>query len=224
MKEFKEGIAIFDLDRTITTFGTFTPYLVETCGSRKLKFLGAPQVAYHMIRYKMGYITRTEVKEHMLRIILGGRHRERIIKASECYMDSIEHTKLRPGALRQITKHKAKGHLLVMATASMDFYAQSIADRLGFDMVIATKSCWDGDRLIPKIDGQNCYGPNKLTMINERFKAESIETKDYTTFAYSDHISDMPFLDWADKPVAVNPSKKLLSKAKDRGFPIVDWN
>jgi HAD superfamily hydrolase (TIGR01490 family) len=223
MISFKEGIAVFDLDRTITTFGTFTPYLVETCGSRRVKYLGAPKVAYKMLCYKVGIITRTQLKEQMLKIILGGRHRDRIVNASEYYMDSIEQTKLRPGALKKIEEHKKKGHLLVMATASMDFYAQAIADRLGFDMVIATKSCWDGDRLLPTIDGENCYGPNKLVMLKDRFKAEGINTKDFTTYAYSDHVSDLPFLEWADKPVAVNPSKKLLKRAKELNIPIEDW-
>ena len=44
--------------------------------------------------------------------------------------------------------------------------------------------------------------------------------------AYSDHVSDMPLLDWASEAgeaIAVNPSAKLQKVARARGLTIVDW-
>ena len=41
---------------------------------------------------------------------------------------------------------------------------------------------------------------------------------------YSDHVSDVPVLEWADEPVAANPHHDLRVEAKKRGWTIVDWD
>jgi len=58
------------------------------------------------------------------------------------------------------------GRRVVMATASYRFYSREIAERLGFDDCIGTNSILGLDeRVHAKIDGENCYGPAKLRMI-----------------------------------------------------------
>jgi len=41
---------------------------------------------------------------------------------------------------------------------------------------------------------------------------------------YSDHISDVPVLEWADEAIAANPHGGLRAEAKTRGWAIVDWD
>jgi len=40
---------------------------------------------------------------------------------------------------------------------------------------------------------------------------------------YSDSSSDRPVFDWADRAVAVNPSRRLRRLAARRGWAIEDW-
>ena len=76
-------------------------------------------------------------------------------------------------------------------------------------------------RVHAKIDGENCYGPAKLRMIERWLEAEGV-TRAHVRF-YSDHASDAPVFEWADEAVAVNPHDRLLNLAAQRGWEVVDW-
>ncbi|MCK5575683.1 MAG: HAD-IB family hydrolase [Sphingomonadales bacterium] len=224
MSTSDKGIAIFDLDRTITIKRTFTPYLVHVAMKRPLAFLWAPVIAMMMIYYKLGGMSRTRLKEHMLSMTVGGRHKDTVAYCSDMFAMGLMNGGIRPGALRQIEKHKQAGDTLVLATASMDFYAGEIAKKLGFDVLIGTRSTWDDDgRIIPKIRGENCYGPNKLVMVKEVFAEKGLDSEKRVTYAYTDHHTDLPLLNWVDHPVAVNPSKKLRAAAEGANMKIEDW-
>ncbi len=123
---------------------------------------------------------------------------------------------VRPGALAQLAADRAAGLDIVLATASFDFYAARIAARLGIATVVATGSVWDGDRLRPRIAGDNCYGAAKAAMVAARVAPPIAR-------AYSDHVSDAPLFALAAAAVAVNPSRGLRRLAAERGWAVVDW-
>ncbi len=113
---------------------------------------------------------------------------------------------------------------LILATASYRLYADAIAERLGFDDVIATGSIIGLDSQVhARIDGDNCYGPAKRRMIAEWVEKSGLTGKHGHVRFYSDHVSDAPAFEWADEPVAVNPHGKLRRLAEDRGWAIEDW-
>jgi HAD superfamily phosphoserine phosphatase-like hydrolase len=131
---------------------------------------------------------------------------------------------VRPGARNAITRDKAEGRRLVLATASYRLYADAIAARLGFDDVIATGSIIGLDeRVHAKIDGDNCYGPAKLKMIADWVEKSGLLGKHGHVRFYSDHVSDATAFEWADEAVAVNPHGKLRRLAQQRGWAIEDW-
>src|SRR3546814_8706647 len=87
-----------------------------------------------------------------------------------------------------------------MATASYRFYVGAIAERLGFDDVIATEAEIDETgRLYAKMVGDNVYGPAKLAAIEAWLAREGIDREDCHIRFYSDHVSDAPVLGWADR-------------------------
>ena len=212
-------VAVFDMDRTITRHGTFTPFLISTCRRRPWKLLYLPLIILHMLRYKLGGITRKALKERMQGILLAGAGLDELEGYVGRFIKRLIASGLRPGAVAKIQEHKEAGHKLVMATASMDYYAAPIGALLGFDLVIATRSTHDDSgRLTAVIAGENCYGAPKLDMLLAAIGGEHGHR-----VAYSDHVSDMPLLDWADEAVAVNPSAALRKTARARDLRIVDW-
>ena len=85
---------------------------------------------------------------------------------SQSFADRQVTTNILPGARARLAEDKAAGRRLVLATASYRLYAAAIAQRLGFDDVIATDT--EYRRAGPHrraIDGVNCYGLGKLDMI-----------------------------------------------------------
>jgi HAD superfamily hydrolase (TIGR01490 family) len=219
-------LAIYDMDRTITRTGTYTPFLLHAAlRLAPWRLLLTPVVPLAMLAYAARLIDRKRLKEINQRLLLGSRvTRARLAPVAASFADRVMRGNVHPGALRQIAEDRAAGRRLVLATASYRLYVAAIADRLGFDDVIATGTLHGlDDRILPKVDGENCYGPAKLRMIGAWLVAQGLARDAVTVRFYSDHVSDGCVLEWADAPFAVNASAKLRTMAKAKGWPLLDW-
>lgn len=220
-------LAIYDMDRTITRHGTYTPFLLH-CALRRApwRLLFLPLVALSMIAYAVRLIDRARLKEINHSLLLGRRiHPRDLTPLVDSFAEKQVESNLRPGALLAIARDKAEGRRLVLATASYRLYAEAIADRLGFDDVIGTGSVIGLDeRVHAKIAGENAYGPAKLRMIADWVEKSGLKGSHGHVRFYSDHVSDRPAFEWSDEPVAVNPHGKLRRLATERGWAIEDWS
>lgn len=219
-----DKIALFDLDRTITVQGTYTPFLLSVAVRRNpLRLFLLPFALFLMIGYKAKLFSRDRLKEFMLALLLGPISRDELAPHVKRFVTHRLAQGARPGALKQIETCRKAGQKLVMATASFDFYADEFGRQLGFDHVIATKSSWDGrGHMRARIDGANCYGPHKLVMVKDVFEAQgwSAENTDF----FSDDKSDVPTFAWAGTSYIVNPKAKFEKRAKALGYPILNWS
>ncbi len=217
-------LAIYDMDRTVTRRATYTPFLVHCALHRApWRLVLLPLVVASMLAYVAKLIDRGRLKEINHRLLLGHkRHPDELQPLVEAFADKVVASNVRPGARDAISRDKAEGRRIVMATASYRFYSRAIADRLGFDDCIGTNSILGLDaRVHAKIDGENCYGPAKLRMIQAWLESSGIE-RGHVRF-YSDHASDKPAFEWADEAVAVNPHDRLKQLATQRGWRQEDW-
>ena len=128
-------LAIYDMDRTVTKYATYTPFLLH-CARRRQPWRLAltPLAAASMLAYVARVIDRSRLKEINHALMLGrhlGAHQ--LAPLVESFADATIASNICPGALRQIAQDKADGRRLVLATASYRLYAKAIADRLGFD-------------------------------------------------------------------------------------------
>ena len=218
------NLAIYDMDRTVTRRATYTPFLLY-CAMRlePWRLVLLPLVALSMLAYVAKLIDRGRLKEINHRLLLGGQRSPAVLKPLvDGFAQRTLANNVRPGARTAIARDKAEGRRVVMATASYRLYASAIADALGFDDCIGTNSVIGLDaRVHAKIDGENCYGPAKLRMIETWLITERLERAEVRF--YSDHASDAPVFEWADEPVAVNPHDRLKRMASARGWPVEDW-
>jgi HAD superfamily hydrolase (TIGR01490 family) len=219
-------LAIYDMDRTVTRRATYTPFLLHCALHRapwRLAFL--PLVALSMLAYVARLIDRGKLKEVNHFLLLGSTiHPRELEPLVESFADKQIATNVRPGARAAIARDKAQGRRLILATASYRLYAGAIAQRLGFDDLIATGSIIGLDeRVHAKIAGENCYGPAKMRMIADWVAASDLIGKHGNVRFYSDHVSDAPAFEWSDEPVAVNPHGRLRRLAAQRGWAIEDW-
>lgn len=221
-----DKLAIYDMDRTITRRGTYTPFLIHA--ARKLtpwRLLLAPAIPLVMLAYALKLIDRARLKETNQGLLLGPHVApDELAPIVAGFAEHTLRTNVYEKALIRIAADRAAGHRLVLATASYKLYAQAIADRLGFDDVIATGSLIGLDKRIhAKIDGENAYGPAKLRMIQAWMAGQGIDRASVRVRFYSDHVSDWPALEWADEPFATTPSPRLKAMAARRGWPVLDW-
>ncbi|MAX00113.1 MAG: HAD-IB family hydrolase [Sphingomonas sp.] len=219
-------LAIYDMDRTITREPTWTPFLIHA--ARRIapwRLALIPAALGGAITYKLGLISRGQLKQFTQRLILGrSLAPDTRAQLAAAFAETVDESGILQGARDRIAEDRAAGYELVLATASYRFYASAIADKLGFDSVIATESRFaeDGD-LLPKIEGENCYGEAKLTMIKAWMAHQGIDRGNAHIRFYSDHVSDAPALEWADEGFAANPHDALRRLAGKRGWPVLDW-
>lgn len=220
-------LAIYDMDRTVTFTGTYTGFLIHVARSMapwRLALL--PLVLLLMLAYVLKLVSRQRLKELNQALMIGPHvERAKLMPHVESYADKVVAHNVRAGALAQIALDKADGCRLVLATASYRLYVEPIARRLGFDAVIATDHLSQDLRYVrAKIAGENCYDTGKLRMIKAWMAGEAIDRGDAYIRAYSDHVSDVPMLEFADLAFASNPHRPLAKLAAARGWKRVDWN
>ena len=220
-------LAIYDMDRTITYRGTYTPFLLHVARNMApWRLVLAPLVPFAMLAYVLKFISRKQLKEFNQRLMIGPHVlREKLEPHIESFADMVMRGNVRAGALERIAQDRKDGCRLIMATASYRLYVEAIARRLGFDDVIATDHLGqDMDYVRAKIAGDNCYDVAKLTMIREWMVREGVDRDQAYIRAYSDHVSDEPMLIFADEPYAANPHPPLAKLAEEKGWPRLDWS
>ncbi|HEX4695637.1 HAD-IB family hydrolase [Sphingomonas sp.] len=217
-------LAIYDMDKTITKGATWTPFLATYARRRWWDVLPLIATLGPAGLYLAKRIDRARLKEMTQALVVGRRAKlATVATAAERFGKRVAAKKVRVDARARIAADQAAGYRVVLATASYDFYVRPIAAALGIADVIATPSTVDGDRLIARIAGENCYADAKLRMIEAWMAGEGIARADAHVRFYSDHVSDAPTLDWADEAFAVNPHVQLRDMALAKGWPILDW-
>ena len=221
----KTALAIYDMDRTITRRPTYAAFMWRaTTRLAPWRMLLAPLLLFTGLAYLMGFIDRGRLKELNFRLLVGRVAPERLDRVVQGFADSQVRTNIMPGARARLAEDKAAGRRLVLATASYRLYAAAIAQRLGFDDVIATDVEYDRQgRTVARIDGVNCYGLGKLDMIEAWLQRQGLERDAVHIRFYSDHVSDSVVHRWANEAFATNAHARLIRVAEQEGWEVLDW-
>ena len=221
----KATLAIYDMDRTVTRGPTFGPFLWHAMWRlAPWRALLAPFALLTTLAYALKLIDRGRLKELNYRLLVGAASPERLEPVVQSFADRQVATNILPGARERLAADKAAGRRLVMATASYRLYSAAIAQRLGFDDVIATDTLIDSrGRTVATIDGRNCYGLGKLDMIEGWLQKQGLDRETVHIRFYSDHVSDAPVHHWSDEAFATNAHARLVRVARDEGWEVLDW-
>jgi len=219
-------LAIYDMDKTITRKATWTPFLIHAAMARapwRLALL--PLAGLASLAYLAKAIDRAKLKEVTHRLMLGRTiPHEDLNAVAEAFADSVAASNMFADARARVEADRDAGWEPVLATASHGYYARAIAARLHITTVIATEARRDADGdVLAGLEGENCYGPAKLRLIEAWMAREGIARQDIRVRFYSDHVSDAPVLEWSDEPFAVNAHGPLRRLAALRGWTVLDW-
>jgi HAD superfamily hydrolase (TIGR01490 family) len=219
-------IALYDLDKTITRRPTYLPFLMHALWRhQRWRILLLPALLPLFAAYIVRALDRGKLKEAMQALLLGPAvDAEKMAEIVESYAAKVLAENVYPQALDRIARDRMQGRRLVLATASYEFYVAPLAQKLGFDDLIGTRVQRDADgAILPKIDGENCYGDAKLRRV-ESWAADGGLVGDVRNVRfYSDSPTDLPVFDWSSEPIATNPSSKLRRLAEKRGWRIFAW-
>ena len=221
------NIAIYDLDKTITRRPTFTRFLLYYAWrTAPFRLVGLPIWIMALIGCGIGLYGRKPLKQFGISMFMGRNlDRDILAKVAANFVSEAVLTDIQLGAAKSIENDRSQNQKLVIATAAPAFYANEIGERMAFDAVVATRHRLRPDgKTCHIIDGENCYGPEKLKMVKAWFAAAGLKREDCQISVYSDHASDAPLMDWADAAYLVNPSGKLRQLAAQKNWHVRDFS
>ena len=215
--------AIFDLDRTLLRTSS-SPWINEALFKTGLSSRASiPGQALLMGVYNVfGETAPAMVLARGAALAAKGWPVAEVRDAAELAADLIEPEILQyvPALLES---HRAQGRRLVLATTTPDHYLLPLAERLGFDDIIATRYATEkGDdgveRFTGKLDGGFIWSVGKLQAVRKWAHREGVDLRH--SYAYSDSVYDLPLLSAVGHPTAVNPDVRLHAVATVRRWPI----
>ncbi len=126
-----------------------------------------------------------------------------------------------PELLECLEEHRRRGHLLILASASPEFYVREIGAMLGFDLSLGT-SLAHGERcpLLPRME--NHKGAAKVRRLAKELPENHFHNGMLVnSHGYTDSSADLPMLAICSTATVVNPSPELARLAAGNGWEIV---
>src|SRR5690606_38372186 len=217
------GAAVFDLDRTLLR-GASGPVLgraLREAGVISDRAIPGEGLLYRIFDV-VGETRPSMVLTRQAARFARGWPRAQVLDAGRVAADELASAVL-PFARQMLADHRAAGRPLVLATTTPEDMIRPLAERLGFDDVVATRYGLDGQgRYDGTIDGEFVWGRGKLRAV--RAWAERHGVSLAASWAYSDSFYDHHLLGAVGHPVAVNPDLRLLALATLRRWPVVHFD
>ena len=136
---------------------------------------------------------------------------------ADCFEQRIKR-RIYPDSSTFLNSFRKEGFSIYFVSSTFEPLAMLLRDHYGFGQVIATKLEIKNEYFTGNVDGEICYGPEKHRQIKAIAKKDNISLVE--SFAFSDHISDVPMLEMVGHPVVINPSKSLRKLALAKKWEI----
>lgn len=124
-------------------------------------------------------------------------------------------------AAELVSEHRAKGHDVVVISASGEEIVAPIAAMIGATDSVGTRMVVADGRYTGEIDFY-CYGENKATAIKQLAAERGYDLE--ACHAYSDSSTDLPMLEVVGHPTVVNPDRTLRTVAAERSWPMLAFS
>lgn len=213
------SLAIFDLDNTLLAGDSdylWGQFLVEQGLVDRLHYEETNARFYR--DYAAGKLDISRFLEFALRP-LADNDPDALFDWRRRFVDEKIRPILLPAAYRLIERHRDRGDVLLVITATNSFVTEPIVDLYGIPHLIATTPEFVDGRYTGRYLGTPCFQGGKVTRLKEWLAARN-EALDGAWF-YSDSHNDQPLLELVDNPVAVDPDATLAAIAASRGWPII---
>lgn len=213
------SLAIFDLDNTLIADDSdylWGQFLVDQGIVDKDRYEKANAKFYN--DYKQGTLNIVEFLNFSLQPLADNDPQQLYQWRTQFIREIITPLLLQP-ARQLIDKHRNKGDILLVITATNRFVTEPVVKLYGIDNLLATTPEMKDGKYTGGFNGIPCFRDGKVKLLEEWLKDSSHTLQD--SWFYSDSHNDLPLLKLVDHPVAVDPDEKLARYAKEANWPII---
>ncbi|UYP20895.1 HAD-IB family hydrolase [Rhodococcus sp. Z13] len=212
--------AFFDLDKTVVAKSSvlaFTrPFFEEGLLSRRAVL----QSLYAQLLYMLSAADQARVdrmREHIARMC-NGWDVEQIRSIVDKTLQDVVTPLVYAEAQDLIADHRARGHDVIIVSASGQEVVEPIARTLGAEHSTGSRMRIVDGRYAGEVEFY-CFGEAKAVAIREMAERYGYDLS--RSYAYSDSATDLPMLQEVGNPRVVNPDRPLRRAAVENDWPIL---
>lgn len=211
-------VAAFDFDGTLTTADSVVPFLRLLAGRRAL-LTAAPRRPITTLAATVR-ADRDQLRAIATGAVFRGRPHAEVRSVAERHAADIIASRLRDDTVGRLAWHLARGHEVVIVSASHVEYVVPVAEALGVVDVLATSLEIDGNgRCTGRLLGANCRGREKVRRLEAWWSSRGWRRSEIELWAYGDSAGDAAMLAAADHPVRVGRSVGSVAASPHRDRP-----
>ena len=215
------AIAFFDLDLTVLAKNSGGLWVRSELRSGFITRWQALRALGWLVRYQLGSARLDDAILESIASLEGALEAEVKARSLAFYEREVKHL-VRPGARAALALHREKGDRVWLLTSSSNYLSEAVVADLSLDGALCNRFEVDAaGRYTGRPKGTLCFGRGKVEEARRCAEEQRVPLADCTF--YTDSASDLPMLEAAGHPVAVNPDPRLRRIASKRGWPVIDW-
>lgn len=221
----KVRIAVFDFDGTSIEGSSPTRLVNHLFLKRKLSFVTSLKIGFWGIAYKWKMpISEAWVRGQVFKAF-EGKPKEEVDAYLRDFYDNYIAKRFRPQAEAAMIERANEGCDVIVVSASFEPIVMRAMETKPFDYQISTRMKVAPDGTYTReVEGRPIEGEEKLIALKHWCDGHYGEGNWELAYAYGDHHSDAPLLEAAEHPFVISPNSGLKAIAKERQWPILDWD
>ena len=212
-------LAVFDLDHTLIPFDSGITWARFLIAEGVLDPAFEQRYLDHAACYVKGTVDMVDMQRLMLDML--AKHRRAALDGwRERFAQQVA-ARIPAAAHRLVRAHA--GDVLCIATATTRYVAEPFAVALGVPHLVASEAQLHEGEFSGELAGEPCFREGKRRALERWLAALGRARGDFEAIvAYSDSFNDVPLLEFATHPVAVQPDARLRDLCAQRGWPIAE--
>lgn len=217
-------VAVFDFDGT-SIQGSSPSWLVNRLiFEHRISPITSLKIGFWGIAYKW-HLPQSEswVRGQVFKAF-AGKPKAEVDAYLRGFYDNYIAKRFRPKADEAMQQRKDEGCQIIVVSASFEPIVLRAMEDHPFEHQISTrmKVAEDGT-YTREVEGRPIEGDEKIVALKHFCDGRFGEGNWEIAYAYGDHHSDEPLLAAAKHPFAVSPNTGMTKIAKERHWPILDW-
>lgn len=213
----KKTVAVFDIDGTLLKGSSAERIFIRHLISKgELSVVNRAHLLKHFLAtFPYNWTMATKGNKFYLE----GKNSNRIEElGKECFHEEIA-PKISDVARRKIEEHRTCGLEIVLLSGTLDVLLSCFQEYLNADRVHGSTLRIEDGRYTGEICGIYPYGSAKAEIVRANYSPDSYDLS--ASYAYANHVSDLEFLELFGHSALVNPTSRLITRAKRKGIDMV---